>query len=199
MTSVPLIRRWRFWVPLVLQVALICAVPAQAVYIHLTGKTVFLKTVPVDPYSLLLGYSQTLAYDISQVQTLRSLKGWDTLNFAPGSKQETLVNQSTVYVILQAPAQNHPNKPQPWKPVAVSSTPPTSLPTNQIALRGQVEFSQIVYNLETYYMPENQRREINETVAQANRKQTGVVEIKVDGKGNAIPISLWMSDRNYRF
>jgi uncharacterized membrane-anchored protein len=199
MTSRSSIRRWRFWIPIALQIALICAVPAQAIYVHLTGKTVFLKTAPVDPYSLLLGYSQTLAYDISQIQTLQSLKGWETLTFVPGSKQEVLANQSTVYVILQAPSQSNPNQPQAWKPIAVSGTPPKSLPANQIALKGQAEMSRIVYNLETYYMPENQRREVNETVVQANRKQTGVVEIKVDAQGNAVPISLWVGDRIYRF
>ena len=76
-------RRWRFWIPLILQTALIAAVPAQAVYTHLTGRTVVLKTVPVDPYDLLRGYSQTLAYDISQPNNLKSLPGWKTIPQEP--------------------------------------------------------------------------------------------------------------------
>ncbi|HAA32846.1 MAG TPA: membrane-anchored protein, partial [Cyanobacteria bacterium UBA8553] len=64
---------WRFWVPLLFQTILILAVPAQALYTQLTGKTVILQTVPVDPYELLRGYSQTLRYDISRQDNLRKL------------------------------------------------------------------------------------------------------------------------------
>ena len=64
---------WRFWAPLLFQTALILAVPAQAVYTQLTGKTVILQTIPVDPYELLRGYSQTLRYDISIQDNLRKL------------------------------------------------------------------------------------------------------------------------------
>ena len=53
---------WRFWAPLLFQTVLILAVPAQAVYTQLTGKTVILKTIPEDTYELLRGYSQTMIY-----------------------------------------------------------------------------------------------------------------------------------------
>jgi uncharacterized membrane-anchored protein len=43
-------RRWQFWLPLAVQTLIIAAVPAQAIYTSTTGRTVYLKTVPVDPY-----------------------------------------------------------------------------------------------------------------------------------------------------
>ena len=76
LTSFP---QWRFWLPLCLQIALILTVPIQSAYTLILGKTAILQTIPVDPYDLLRGYSQTLRYDISRPETLRSLPGWETL------------------------------------------------------------------------------------------------------------------------
>lgn len=91
----PLLPTWRLWVPLLLQTGLILAVPAQAFYTQITGKTVILKTIPVDPYDPLRGYSQTLNYEISRVDNLRSLPGWQEL-----VKQQA---GTRLYVILEAP------------------------------------------------------------------------------------------------
>lgn len=185
---------WRLWVPLLLQTGLILAVPAQAFYTQITGKTVILKTIPVDPYDPLRGYSQTLNYEISRVDNLRSLPGWQEL-----AKQQA---GTRLYVILEAPESATSQPPKAWKPVRVSSDRPTSLPANQIALKGKSTGSSIEYGLETYYMPEERRDEINQDITQAQRgrqQQSVVVEVKVDAQGRAVPISFWVSERNYRF
>lgn len=185
---------WRFWVPIALQTVLIAAIPAQAVYTHLTGKTVILQTAPVDPYDLLRGYSVTLSYDISRADNLKSLPGWRT-------PPKTLNSQSDVgiFVILQAPAETASARPRPWKPVAVSYNRPAVKP-NQIALKGRMNnYSWVEYGLESYYIPESERQEIDDTIRETQRKQPGVVEVKVDSQGNAVPVSLWLNDRNYRF
>ncbi|MEO9124284.1 MAG: GDYXXLXY domain-containing protein, partial [Microcoleus sp.] len=70
---------WRLWVPLLLQIGLITAVPATAVYTLVTGKTVVLQTAPVDPYDFLRGYYQVLSYDISDPRNLEKLPGWKDL------------------------------------------------------------------------------------------------------------------------
>ncbi len=186
---------WRFWVPLVFQVALIVAIPAQDAYTYATGKTVVLQTVPVDPYDLLRGYSQTLGYNISTKDALQKLPGGDWFqNHTAGE----------VYVVLEAPTVNGSNPPKPWKPVRVSSDRPTNLPTNQIALKGKYDGFRLVYGLETYYMPEDQRSQLNDTIRQAQQQgergqQPFVVEAKVDGSGKAVPVSLWIRDQSYQF
>lgn len=192
----PTVRSWKFWLPLAFQTALIVAIPAQAILVHLTGKTAILQTAPVDPYDLLRGYSQTLSYDISRKETLKNLPGWNELN------QEKR-NSFNLYVILEAPAkQTSSGRPQPWKPVAVTASPPANLPANQVALKGRSRYGSIIYGLETYYFPEDQREQFNKDISQA---QTGVgrsqfvVEVKVDSQGNSAPVSLWVRDRNYRF
>ncbi|MBD3881675.1 GDYXXLXY domain-containing protein [Phormidium tenue FACHB-886] len=194
--ATPKLPGWRLWLPLALQTALILAIPTQAAYTLFTGKTVTLQTLPIDPYDLVRGYSQTLNYDISSRATLETLPGGDWFT------QHELRTPARFYVILAAPTQTA-TPPQPWKPVRISGDRPTQLPANQIALQGQFNRSGITYGLETYYMPEDQRQqintEINQIQRQAARTQSFVVDVKVDGNGNAVPVSLWLRDRNYQF
>ena len=192
---------WRLWVPLLLQTGLILASPAQPFYTQITGKTVILQTAPVDPYDPIRGYSQTLSYDISRVENLRSLPGGKEL-FKESKQNNYLPSETTFYVILAAPVANESQPPKPWKPLGVKSNRPTSLPTNQIALKGKSTGNSIEYGLETYYMPESRRNEINQDINQTQRgrqPQKIAVEVKVDNQGRAVPISLWVSKRNYRF
>lgn len=193
---------WRLWVPLLLQTGLILAAPAQPFYTQITGKTVVLQTVPVDPYDPLRGHSQTLSYDISSVENLRKLPGGKEL-FKPESKPEQntyLLSGTRFYVVLEAPASAESQPPKAWQPVRVSGDRP-ALPANQIALKGKSTSNSIEYGLEAYYMPESRRDEINQDISQARgrQRQSVVVEVKVDAQGRGVPISFWVSDRNYHF
>jgi uncharacterized membrane-anchored protein len=229
-------RVWRFWLPLLFQVVLILAVPAQAVYTRLTGRTVILQTVPVDPYELLRGYFQTLRYDISLQENLRKLPGWKELpKQSANDKEPSFIQTGTrVYVILQAPkprkssTQTPTSKlPRAWKPVAISTELPSQLPENRVALSGIAQHGFIEYGLETYYIPEDQREQINDDLRAARsdestespqllqptspiserRKPPVRMEIKVDDRGESVPISLWarmgkgskQRVRNYQF
>ncbi len=204
---------WRFGMPLLFQTALILAVPAQAIYTQLTGKTVILQTIPVDPYELLRGYSQTLRYDISNQDSLRKLPGWRELpkQKPPGSKLNFIEPGTRFYVTLAEPvAPPKSELPQAWKPIAVSQKPPVKLTNSQVALIGIAKAGSIQYGLETYYIPEEQREQINSDLRQAKladstplqltlplanspQQQTPpvVMEIKVNAQGDAVPIGLW--------
>lgn len=184
---------WRLWLPLAFQGLLILSVPAQPAYTYLTGKTVIIQTRPVDPYDLLRGYYQTLSYDISSRDTLQQLPGWKEVAKLQGDSQ----SGTSFYVILSKPAGSKAGAPAAWVPVAVSGDRPTNLSGDRVALKGELhQVGQIEYGLETYYMPEDQRVEINRQIRQA---QTFVVEVKVDDRGNSVPVSMWVGDRNYRF
>ncbi|MBW4665715.1 MAG: GDYXXLXY domain-containing protein [Chroococcus sp. CMT-3BRIN-NPC107] len=198
MRSLPI---WRFVVPLLFQVGLILALPSQSVYTHITGKTVILQTIPVDPYDPLRGYSQTLSYDISRLDNLQKLPGWKELIQQKSKNSNYLDSGTELYVILESPPEGSKQPPLAWKPVRVTLSRPTSLPANQIALKGKSAGSLIRYGLETYYFPESQQQEINQAISQSQRGQRRllVVEVKVDDRGNGVPVSLWVSDRNYRF
>lgn len=210
---------WRFWLPLAIQTALILAVPAQAIYTQLSGSTVILQTGPVDPYDLLRGYYVTLSYEVSTWNTLQELPGWDEVvdqagdpnsadPAAPLQPGASFFDAGTeFYLRLQQPEDLSAQPPQPWQPIALSLEKPTNLPENQVAIQGVLQSGRVIYGLETYYIPEDQRYEINERISQAqapnseqtNGRQPFVVEVKVNGAGEAVPVSLWVGNQQYRF
>jgi uncharacterized membrane-anchored protein len=173
----------------------------------MTGKTVVLQTIPVDPYDLLRGYSQTLSYDISRQDNLKKLPGWDEIvKKAPGTDKQyaPIKENTTIYVTLQQQKSSQQGAPSAWKPVRVSAEKPTPLAPNQVAIKGISQYGSVNYNLETYYLPEDQRDKINKEILEAQKVKPGqtqpfVVEAKVDAQGNAIPLTLWIKNYNYRF
>ncbi len=185
----------RFWAAMLIQSAIIVAVPFQSFMTYTNGQTVTLQTAPVDPYDLIRGYSQTLGFDISSRDALIDLPGGrSTL----GKERDV---DEWVYVTLQAPDEAEGDVPTAWEPVAVSSDRPQSLPQNQVALKGRYTGWRIEYGLETYYMPESQRNDINSQINDIQRSgnQAFVVDVKVDDKGNSVPVSLWVGEQQYRF
>ncbi|MBO9997912.1 MAG: GDYXXLXY domain-containing protein [Cyanobacteria bacterium SID2] len=187
---------WRLGIPLVLQTLLIVAVPARDAYVFANGTPVVLQTAPVDPYDLMRGYYQILNYEISQTNTLSSLPGGETLfgSYRQGSSFD-------FYVVLEAPESPTSQPPSPWIPVRVSEDFPKNLPDHQIALRGQYRQWRVTYGLETYYMPEDRREEINATIRQIQQDspEAFLVEVRVGQQADAVPVSLWVRDRNYQF
>ena len=197
---------WRLWIPLALQTILILATPVQNAYTYVSGKTITLQTVPVDPYDVLRGYSQTLSYSISNPALLSKLPGGTWFSQYPQGQN------ASFYIVLEAPVLEAPDKtnaasPQAWKPVKISGNRPANLPSNQVSLKGEYKGGQVVYGLETYYMPEDQREQINGDIRQAQGQVQGQtqgqaqqalkVDAKVDSSGNAILMDLWISDRKY--
>ncbi|NJM47310.1 MAG: GDYXXLXY domain-containing protein [Alkalinema sp. RU_4_3] len=175
----------RFWLAFLLQVIVLLCIPAQAVYTTLTGRTVRLQTVPVDPYNWLTGYSQTLSYDISRVAALEKVAG-----VKPGFVK----NGSVVYVTLES------GKPgQSWKPIDMSLEKPIGLAENKVALRGVVDRGAVVYGLETYYMPEAEKDQVNRTIIEAQRNKPAIVEVKIDRFGNGIPIAVEVGGQRLKF
>ncbi len=213
------INKWYFWLPLFFQLGLIAFLPATAINVYLTGKTVILQTAPVDPYSLLTGYYQVLNYEISAPNNLKNLTGWQELkeqscrqNKNCSNYQLSLPQGTKFYLILKAPenqnkTRNSQSKPIAWQPVRVSAGYPQNLTGDEITIQGQYKHGDIIYGLESYYMPENQKdlvnQEINNTIRNSNNNERQnipfLVEIKVNSQGKAIPISLWINDKSYRF
>ena len=184
---------WKFVLPFFLQLGIILLVPAKSAYTYYTGQTAIVQTAPVDPYDLLRGYSQTLSYEISDVAEIRKL-----------SEGVGLTVNSIFYLILEANPEPDRTPPLPWKAIAVSSDFPQNLLPNQIALKGKVKnYRTAIYGLETYYMPEQQRNQINREIRDLQRDSRErvpvVVEIKIDRWGNSVPVSLWIGEQKYRF
>jgi uncharacterized membrane-anchored protein len=198
--SIPL----RFAATLLVQAGLILAIPAQAVYTHLTGEPIVLQTMPVDPYNPLQGYYLTFRYTIANLQTLETLPGWETIaaQLQPqprsGDGSSTLdVPTTSFYVILQSPEQVT-QPPQPWKPIAVSDRYPDRLEPNQAVIQGIYRQGTVRYGLETYYIPEDQQVELNQQLRQVGQAAIQV-EAKVGADGHAVPLGFWVDRERYQF
>jgi uncharacterized membrane-anchored protein len=198
---------WRLIVPLLIQTALIMAIPFQAMFTNFTGKTVILQTVPVNPNNALQGNSVNLDYNIARYNTLRRLPGWQELVRRRSNRNRqyvSLAEGTNFYVTLQEQQFPDSDNPTAWKPVRVTANPPRTLAANQVALKGVYEDGSINYGIESYSIPEDQRQQINNNLFQAQqtqqrRQQPILVEVKVDAEGNAVPVSMWVRNRNYRF
>lgn len=218
------LKSWRFWLPLLIQTALVLSIPAGVLYIQNTGQPIALQVLPVDPYSVLRGYYVTFNYSISQPDNLRSLPGWDdllppdaepTMQPAPNPADPPIAvveppNGLEFYVVLAAPAEPNAQPPLPWTAVAVSADLPTNLPDNQVALKGTYRYGWIDYGLSSYFIPEDQRVDINNqiselqfppNVAPENRPDNPpiVVEAIVGKSGQAIARGFWLRDRQFQF
>jgi uncharacterized membrane-anchored protein len=205
------------------QAALILLVPVQSALTYATGETVVLQTVPVDPYDVFRGYYVTLSYNISTSQLLEEVPGWQETQLsleADSNRRSLFSSDRTLYVVLEAPAADAASTtpPTPWTPVAVSRDRPTQLEANQVALRGRYEYWSIIYDLERYYMPEDRRDEINTKISEiqqanpvepnpdptlaessSNTTRPFVVEVKVGGLGQGVPLGFWLQDEYIRF
>ena len=256
---------WRLIAPLFVQLGLILAVPSQAMYTDMTGKTVILQTVPINPNDVVRGSSLNLDYNISRPETLRRLPGWNDWLRRNSRRGRQISQGSTLYLILQERdsfdrnqegdsfnrnqerdsfnrnqerdsfgrnqeqdsfGRNQErdsfnrnqerdsfgrNELQSWKPIRVSSNRPVDLSNNQVALKGNYQDGLVNYGLENYFIPDEQRRQINEDIAQVRENRNGrqepiLVRVKVDPQGNAVPLGLSIKDasgerrdRNYRF
>lgn len=200
---------WRLLASIAVQLSTIITLLAPAKMTQYTGKTVILQTTPQDPYDTLRGRYVTFEYNISHVETLKKLPGWnDLIKKYPGvnSQYYPVAEGTNLYVILHSESKN-----KVWRPLRVTSTLPVTLPENQVALKGRYEYGSIVYGLEKYYMPEVQADFGNHDIFQTRQIQLGqlkpiIMQVKVDSNGNAAPLEMNVFDtsangriRRYQF
>jgi uncharacterized membrane-anchored protein len=176
-----------FWLALGAQLLLIAAVPAQALYTLNTGTTAYLKTAPVDPVDLLRGYYQTLGYEISNKDTLQKLSG--------GGFMMKIANGQELFVTLALPAAG---RREAAKPIAVSLTRPPTQP-QEVVLRGVYSGWQVKYDLEQFYMPEQQHAKVNADIDRGRRSKNLLMETKIGQDGRGLPVAIWIGDQSYRF
>jgi len=162
----------RFWLAVLVQVAILLSLVGIHGFTLMTGEPVLLKTAPVDPWDPLRGNYIDLTYQISGIVVDEvTLTGWP---YREGQR---------VWVTLQ--------KGQPyWTAVALSDQKPRTGP-DQVALRGRVEWMAsptpgepaeriwLRYGIEQFYIPEGQGDGLG------GRQVDMEVEALVDSTGRA--------------
>jgi uncharacterized membrane-anchored protein len=98
-------------------------------------------------------------------------------------------------------------RPQAAQPVVASLQYPRSLPANAVVLRRVIENSRVKYDLEQFYMPEQQQAKVNQDIdsfsktlrERARQSKSLLMEIKIGQDGRAVPVAIWVGDQSYRF
>jgi uncharacterized membrane-anchored protein len=146
-----------FILALALQMTILTLLGGFNMYVLAAGRTVLLKTIPVDPWDMFRGDYLALNYDISTIKT--------TKQFQP---------EQEVFVIL--------NKQNPYWSVSDVSNKLPELNGDQVALKGKIHYIvegqlHMHYGLEQYYVPEGKGVLPPHT--------TPDIEVAVDRFGNA--------------
>jgi uncharacterized membrane-anchored protein len=172
---------WAFAGAVALQLAILAAVPAPQAYTRLTGRTVILKTAPIDPYDAMSGYYVTLSYEVSN---LSRIPGGEAI-----LKDEN--KSATVYVVLREGTDGV------WEAESVHNSWP-DVSADRVVLKGrQIQWSFIEYGIERFFIPETAREAVEKDL-RANREEARV-EVKVDSFGRAALVRLRIGDRVYDY
>lgn len=187
-------RTWRFGFVLLLQLAIVLAVPLPKAITRATGTSIALQTTPVDPYDILRGRYVTLGYAAEQISTLSNLPGWSD---RPEGRSAQSVQP--IYLILEP----NPDAPsavpvRAWHPVAVAWQYPRTSNASQRIIKGtyrDLYRPEVDLGLSQYFIPE-ERGDTLERDMNAHREAT-TVEIKLDRRGRSVLVRLWVEDRSY--
>jgi uncharacterized membrane-anchored protein len=198
-SKLELIPLWRLIIPLLLQAVITFAAPLGSIYTESIGRTVILETAPISPDDMVRGNYVVLDYNISRVETLKKLPGWKELvKRYPGTNPEyfPIAQDANLYIIMQQ------STSLAWKPIRVTSELPRTMVENQVALRGKYRYGSIIYGLERYDIPESEKSHTEIFSSQevlSKGLQPVLVQIKVDPRGNAVPVSMQVGKLYYQF
>ncbi|HYH05104.1 MAG TPA: GDYXXLXY domain-containing protein [Bacillota bacterium] len=170
-------KRVLFWLALLLQIALLLMIPIPRWLILTYGRTVLLETEPYDPYTVFSGYYADLRLKISNPGYL--------------SKRYEFKDQNNYYVVLT------PDKQGVWQPLRITRQLPHSLGKSEVALKGKLQYYQMKYGIEQYYLPEAKRRHINQLLR--NRQNQVLVVAKVGRDGTAVVQELRIGGQVFRY
>lgn len=161
-------RHWRVGAVVAVQLAILAAIPLRQVRARVSGTTVTLETVPVNPYDVLSGYYVTLAYEAERVPYL----GGD----ADGGPAWLVVARGS-------PA---------WKGVACRRGLPSHGP-DEVALAAEVVGGRCrIASASRFYVPEGRRAEVE--AALRSVRSRALVDLRVNDAGDVALVRLRAGD-----
>ena len=185
---------WRFILAIAVQVAIVLAIPLPKAITIATGNTIYLSTRPIDPYDLLRGRYVTLDYEAESLPVLETLPG-----YLSRPKLEELYGQTPprIYLVMEPSATAE--VVAAWQPVRVAYGLAPELEEGQLLLGGRLvnrwHNFEVDLGLGRYFIPEAIGDEL-ETDIREHREAT-LAEVKVDRRGNAAIVGVWVEDRQY--
>lgn len=183
----------RYWLAVLLQLALIAALIAVHGYTLATGRPVLLKTAPIDPWDPFRGQYLSLTYEISRLE--QGKVPMEGLPYRHGQQVWVTVRQGDTYWNAVAVATSRPGNKEvaagdvvlggrvqwaypvtPAPQPAIQSSPQPAQPLQPEIMRVFIR-----YGIEQFYVPEGEGQKI-----ERNRQVQLVVEAVVDSRGRAV-------------
>lgn len=169
-----------FWLIIILWAMIIFIFIFLNEYTLRQGKTILLKTEPIDPRDLLRGDYVFLQYEINTID----LK---TVEVISPLKEEDIEEEDIIYIGLIRDGEF-------YKPLSLSKAVPETK-NGVIYIRGKVVWKtgnviDVTYGIENYYVPEGKGREIEKFVGKGLS-----VEVKVDKYGFSKISKLYLEEK----
>ena len=185
---------WRFIFAVSIQVAIVLSIPVPKAITLARGSTIYLATRPIDPYDLLRGRYVTLDYEAENPAILETLPGYRS---RPELEEFYGRIPPRIYLVME------PNEPEAavaaWQPVRVAYSLPQDLGAGQHLLAGRLvnrwQNLEVDIGLGRYFIPEAIGDELEEDIRQ--HREATLAEVKVDRRGNAAIVGVWVEDRQY--
>lgn len=175
-----MLRHLLFVVAVLAQLGILAVAPAEKIMIRREGRVVTLRTRPVDPYDVVRSYYMTLNYEAAEPP------GFEFRSEERGARMYTVIAEGEDGV---------------WSAVSCGAEPPAELEEGQALLKGRVTLSRrdgpVVYGIEKYFVPETMRHEIEDAIRE--RQQRILVDVAVDGDGDAAVLRLHVGDAVYEY
>lgn len=166
-----------------LQICSVLSIPLIKEMHIRSGKTITVKTIPVDPRSLFRGDYIVLNYEFSRLD-LNKIKH-DKNYFHKGQR---------VFVKLAKVRDN-------WEATQISTKPFKDIRPNEVMLAGSVDrwplenFINLTYGIESYFVPEGRGKYIERKIS----KKKVTVELSVDKKGFASVRKIFIDGKEVKF
>ena len=84
-----------------------------------------------------------------------------------------------------------------WHAESIHKTWPKDIPDDSVIMKGKFTYSRIKYGIESYFIPEKNRREIEESLRKNARQAKA--QIRIDKFGNAALIRLLVDNKVYEY
>ena len=166
-----------------LQIGFVLSIPVIKETNIRSGKTIVVKTIPIDPQSFFRGDYINLSYEFSQID-LNEVEH-DKAYFDRGQR---------IFVRLSKASGS-------WEVVQVSSKPLKNIGLDQIMVVGSINnwpshnnFS-VIYGIESYFVPEGEGKYIEKKIAD----KRATVELSIDKKGSASVRKIFIDDKEVNF
>ncbi|MGK7907185.1 MAG: GDYXXLXY domain-containing protein [Synechococcus sp.] len=195
---------WRFTLAIAFQLAIVLSIPAPKAITIATGNSIYLATRPVDPYDILRGRYVTLEYAVEQSSEIADLPGY----LSKEQLEETYGElPDRIYLIMEKRAIETGERDSnattravsAWDAVRVAYRLPQDLDKHQQILASKLSFHSsrvwIDAGLGQYFIPEAIGDALEEDIRQ--HQEATLAEVKVDRRGNAALVGVWVEDREY--